>query len=75
MNLQIEKDSRNTGIFFQKNKGIKGSTECKRQAMLDITKDCGEGKFFTQNYVSRECQVLDACKKILIVLELDTTIY
>lgn len=75
MNLEIEIDKRNTGKFYQKNKGIKGSVQCKRQAMLDITKDCGEGKFFSQNYIGRESQVLDNCKKILIILELNTTIY
>jgi len=75
MNLEIEIDKRNKGGFFHKNKGIKSSSECKRQACLDISTECGEGRFFTQNYISRESKVLDNCKKILIVLELDTTIY
>lgn len=75
LNLKIEIDKRNNGAFFQKNKGIKGATSCKSQALLDITKDCGEGKFFTQNYLNKESRVLDCCKKILIVLELNTTIF
>lgn len=75
MNLEIEIDKRNTGKFYQKNKGVKSSFECRRQAILDITKDCGDGKFFSKNYISIESQVLDNCKKILIILELNTTIY
>jgi len=75
MNLDIEIDKRNSGCFFHKNKGIKSSKECRLQALKDISYECGDGKFYTRNYISAECQVLDTCKKILIIIPLDTTIY
>jgi len=34
---------------------------CKKQAMSDITQDCGQNKFFTRNYVTIEHVVLASC--------------
>ena len=75
MILKIETDKRNNGCFFHKNKGIKGATECKYIALKDITSECGEGKFFTRNYINSESQVLDTCKNVLTIIYLDTTKY
>jgi len=75
MNLEIEIDKRNNGFHYHKNKGIKSSKECKLQALKDITLECGENKFYNKNYIYCESRVLDTCKKILIILPLDTTIY
>jgi len=75
MNLDIEIDKRNNGLYYHKNKGIKSTKECKLQALKDISMECGENKFFTRNYISNECQVLDTCKKILEIIQIDTTIY
>lgn len=75
MNLEIEINERNNGKFFHKNKGIDGATKCKQIALKDITKDCGEGKFFTRNYINSECAVLDTCKNVLIIIPIDTTKY
>lgn len=75
MKLDIEIDSRNNGKFFHKNKGISGASKCKLLALRDITKECGINKFYTQNYLNKESAVLENCKKILIVLPIDTTKY
>lgn len=75
MNLEIKIHKRNKGFCFNKMPYGTSSSEAKRIACMDITLECGENKFYSRNYILREGQVLDNCKKILIILPLDTTIY
>lgn len=73
MNLEIEKDTRSNNCI--KMPYGTSSKEARRIAILDITTECGNGKFYTKNYIQTEGQVLENCKKVLIVLPIDTTIY
>ncbi len=38
--------------------------ECKKQALMDIMKECGEGKFYKQNYIIKEKQILNSQKDV-----------
>lgn len=75
MNLDIKKDHRNmTNKFFHKANGLEmGKT--KSIAMKDITKECGEGKFYTRGYIGIESKVLQWTKLNLTTRTLNLTQY
>ena len=58
MNVDIKKDHRNmTNKFFHKAHGL-NMIKTKSIAIKDITKECGEGKFYSRVYISIESKVL-----------------
>jgi hypothetical protein len=51
-----------------------GGTKCKQIAMRDISEECGEGKFYNQNYITKESIVMGACKCKMKVYSINTMI-
>lgn len=62
IDISISSDKRATGLHPHKQPSGTNVTKVKRQALIDIQKECGKGKFFTINYVSREYVVLQLSK-------------
>ena len=73
MNTKIYKDKRASGMFFQKATGF-DCTKAKRQATLDITKECGNGNYYTKNYVAIEYIVLRACSCNVQFISINTSL-
>lgn len=74
MDLQIKKDHRTTGQNFQKSpKGIE-CTKTKEWALNDISEECIDNKHYHRNYARVEATVLNACKCLMKIYRIDTTI-
>ena len=66
--MKIYKNKRNKGNFFHKvPRGI-NCTKTKRQALIDISKEC------ERNYVSIESIVLKSCSYTLTILNINTNL-
>jgi len=77
MNLDVKRDNNGrigTGLTFHKTGGIK-SSHTKRQAMIDISKCCGDDFFFSRNYVNCEYHVLLSTKINLVTRTLNLNEY
>lgn len=59
MNLDMYVCNRNvSGQYHKVPHGI-NATSAKRIASIDISKECGEGKFYSKNYLSLESKILN----------------
>jgi len=59
IDTELRKNERNRGYFFHKMPRV-GASKVKQAALRDITKECGNGKLFNQNYLFSEKLVLDS---------------
>lgn len=73
MNTEVYKDKRNNGKFFHKGTGF-NCTKTKKQALLDITEECNNGGFYTQNYLFIESLVLKACACKVQFISINTSL-
>ena len=58
MNLKIKIDKRAIKTFHKMPR-VNGS-RTKKQALIDITKECGNNMFYSINYIYREKDVIDS---------------
>lgn len=62
--LSVTIDKRAKGKYYHKMPhGLGGSKKVKQIALKDITEECGDGKFYSKNYISHEYLVLQAIKE------------
>ena len=73
MNLDIYKNSRSSGRFFHKSRGF-DSCKTKQQALLDISMECRNSKYYTRNYLAIEYIVLLACSCDVQFLSINTSL-
>ena len=71
MDKEVKKSKRSIGVFYHKTPGIK-CAHTKRQALLDISKEVLTTNSYTRNYVSIESTVMNACKCILHIKNINT---
>ena len=65
----MDLEDKNKVKFSHKAKGIK-CCHTKQQAMKDISLECGNGKFYSKNYIMIEYIVLRACSCKMIIFRL-----
>jgi hypothetical protein len=65
MNLEIHKSKYAKGIHHHKGPRGFNVHQTKSQAMIDITEECGKGKFYKRFFIGKEHVVLKAVKTIM----------
>ena len=73
MEIKKDRSGRGIGKYFHKAPGIKCS-HTKKQAIKDISEECGEGEFYSKVYINSESLVLKACECIMPIYNINTNL-
>ena len=73
MEIKKDKTGRCIGKYFHKAPGIKCS-HTRKQAIKDISSECGDGEFYSRAYIDIESIVLRACECEMHIYNINTNL-